>query len=151
MDFRLSSAAGGVGSLVATIKALKYHGGVEKDKNGNPKINSETFKGLLKESCREIDKYFVNVENRSSCFDNIFNDFYNMNSIDILNINVIKKPEGELYNIYNFTEIGENNVAKDKSLRNIEFAARGVIFEAELQFTLKDSKTEKEGEGFVCA
>lgn len=134
-DFHLGSGLGVIGL---------YDSGVEKDKNGNPKINSETFKGLLKESCREIDKYFVNVENRSSCFDNIFNDFYNMNSIDILNINVIKKPEGELYNIYNFTEIGENNVAKDKSLRNIEFAARGVIFEAELQFTLKDSKTEKE-------
>jgi CRISPR/Cas system CSM-associated protein Csm3 (group 7 of RAMP superfamily) len=105
-----------------------------KDEDGYPSIKTETFKGLLKQSCNEI----INLEwfkDYEDIYKYIF-DYKAASSID-LTIDVDKnnaKNLNKLTTLYNFTAINNNGVAKKGSLRSIECGVQGINFECELNF-----------------
>lgn len=112
-----------------------YDDGQIKDEEGFPTIKTETFKGLLRQSCREI-KYKNKIDR--DVYEQIFS-FKNMNSLDIEL--TVKKFDDTVdpFIIHTFTAIDhDSHKAKDKSLRDIEFAAKGIEFEGELTFLVMD-------------
>ncbi len=123
-----------------------YDDGQYKDKDNKPAIKNETFKGLLKQSCREL----VGIELfDKELFDKIFN-FENQNSLDV-DIKLKENDDDKNYFIvHTFTSVEHKTKrAKDNSLHNIEFAGKGLKFCGEINFLIKDDNEAEKIEEFL--
>jgi len=123
-----------------------YDDGQYKDENNKPSIKNETFKGLLKQSCREIKNILYDKEEGKNLFNMVFN-FEGQNSIDA-KINLDEEHYKGIDNpfvIHTFTSVEQKTKrAKDSSLHNIEFASKGIKFSGKINFLVKDdSKVDK--------
>jgi len=111
-----------------------------------PAIKNETFKGLLKQSCRELKSIGL-YEN--DLFDKVFN-FEGQNSIDV-DIKLKENDDDKNYFIvHTFTSVEHKTKrAKDNSLHNIEFASRGIVFSGKINFLIKDDNEAEKIEEFL--
>ena len=122
-----------------------YDEGQVKDDKGLPLIRSETFKGLFKQSCYEIAYIESNLSDNHN-YDKILSSVFEYgytNSLDIY-LNLQETEKENYYIIHYFTEINDSTgIAKEKSLRAIEFATKGLIFDGSLSFiVLEDAYYE---------
>ncbi|MBN2396385.1 MAG: hypothetical protein JXC36_07990 [Candidatus Atribacteria bacterium] len=113
-----------------------YDDGQVKDKDGNPYINTETLKGLLKQSCLEVKR---NLPGYEEAFDELF-FFKNLGSLDLF-VTYKGCTSDSPFIIHTFTAIDEKTgTGEDGSLRDIEFGSKGCSFEVELHFEMKNDK-----------
>jgi CRISPR/Cas system CSM-associated protein Csm3 (group 7 of RAMP superfamily) len=112
-----------------------YDDGQVKDKAGDPYINPETLKGLLKQSCLEVKR---NLPEYQDAFDEIF-WFKNLGSLDIF-VDYKGCGSDSPFIIHTFTAIDqEKGTGKDGSLRDIEFGSKGCKFEVKIHFEMKNA------------
>lgn len=112
-----------------------YDDGQVKDKEGNPYINTETLKGLLKQSCLEVTR---NLKGFKDTFNEIFR-FKNLGSLD-LTITYQGCDSGSPFIIHMFTAIDKKRGTSKKggTLHDIEFGSKGCTFKVELHFEMKN-------------
>ncbi len=120
-----------------------YSDGQMKDDEGNPALNTETLKGLLRQSCREVKN--VLTEYRES-----YNSIFKYGNLGSLDVSVNYNQDETALNpfvIHTFTKVDDIIEDEDKgALRDIEFGSKGAIFDCSLEFqTLGNNEKEIEG------
>ncbi|MBN2694897.1 hypothetical protein JXR93_09565 [bacterium] len=135
-----------IGSGVDSIGL--YDDGVVKDDDGFPTIKSETLKGMIKQSLREVKAFYNSIGeksiNRELLFTKIFDSFIDRVSLDLK----IYKVESNLENpyiIHTFTKIDDDKrKAEEGSLRSLEFVSKGYKFGVILSYVFNDKDLDKD-------
>ncbi len=132
-DFHIGTGSGNIGL---------YDDGQFKDKLGLPLINSSTIKGLLRDSCSQLDRMRERLGvNEASWYERIFESHEDMSSLDIQ-----IEPDGFPENptiIHFFTAVdNEKRKSRDGSLRSVEFGSRGSRFKLRLSYVTRDEDAE---------
>lgn len=132
-DFHIGTGSGSIGL---------YDDGQLKDRFGRPLINSSTFKGLLRDSCSQLDRMRNDLGlDNVSFYERIFESHENLNSLDI-EVRPLEYPERSTL-IHYFTAVdNDKRRSRDKSLRSVEFGSRGTVFELSVTYLSRDNDTE---------
>ncbi len=131
-DFHVGTGMGKIGL---------YDDGQFKDEKGNPTLSSDTFKGLLRDSCRTLDLLRKELGISSSSYHALlFEDFTNLNSIDV-DIKPALIPQNPTI-IHYSTAIDETSRrAKSNSLHSVEYGSKGTEFRITLSYLDRSSQT----------
>jgi hypothetical protein len=128
-----------------------YDDGQVKNRKGIPITNEDTFKGILKESCRQFELLQASWGNHEydGLTSKIFATYANLASIDIF-IEPVIIPDTLLI-IHSHTAVCQDtNKAKTGSLRSIECGVKGIEYEVTIEY--RDSSREdnhKEVQAFL--
>ena len=118
---------------------------VIKDKNGMPYIPGKTLKGLIREAAESYAQYMAKREDLTVIFGNEGKTtgcayFSNATLAHLEYDEIVKqKLQRFMYRKSTTTAIGDNGIAKDKSLRSIE-----VVVPCELHATIDNVPEEME-------
>ncbi|HNZ26289.1 MAG TPA: RAMP superfamily CRISPR-associated protein [Spirochaetota bacterium] len=117
--------------------------------NNLPCIPSDTFKGLLRQSCREIVN-LAKVEQTDTNYGDIFSMIFDYKALESLDISLSFDREADInkgkdyFIIHTSNEVDSvTGITKEKSLRSLECARKGLIFNGELRYILWNDEKEK--------
>ena len=139
-DFHIGSGESNIGL---------YDDGQIKDNNNLPCIPSDTFKGLLRQSCREM-VYLTKIEQIDTNYGDIFSMIFDYKALESLDISLSfdrdasLKQDKDYFIIHTSNEVDSvTGITKEGSLRSLECARKGLIFNGELRYILWSDEKEK--------
>jgi CRISPR/Cas system CSM-associated protein Csm3 (group 7 of RAMP superfamily) len=136
-DFHIGTGVGSIG--LYDDSQYKDHGIVS--------IRETSLKGLLRDSCRQINRFHANFEDDKAplyfrLYQQVFESHSNLNSLDI---SITPKPttKGDTI-IHFFTAVDQaSGTAKAGSLRSIEFGSKDTVFDISIDFTCEEDYAQE--------